>query len=108
LRCDPYDRAPVDIARVVTGLEAQARAALWQPAVYIPARTPMPDVSAAALANGMDDAESPSPSALSSPALPSHARVAAWTKRIKLKRPSSLVADESSGRIILRSLRAEM
>jgi hypothetical protein len=95
-------------SRVTTGLEAQARASRWQTAAYILERPPVPDVSAAALAKGMDAAENhPLPPVANSSALPAGARVAGWTKRIKAKVATS-VADESPVRIILRSLRAEM
>ena len=95
-------------SRVKSGLEAQDRAAEWQAAGYVLERPPVPDVSAALLAKGMDAAENhPLPPGANSNALPVGPRVAGWTKLIKAKVATS-VADESSGRIILRSLRAEM
>ena len=95
-------------SRVTTGLEAQERASRWQSAGYILESPPVPDVSAAALARGMDAAENhPLPPDANSSASPVGPRVAGWTKRIKAKVATS-VADESPGRIILRSLRAEM
>jgi hypothetical protein len=95
-------------SRVTTGLEAQERASRWQTAAYILERPRVPDVSATALAKGMDAAENhPLPPDANSSAMPVGPRVAGWTKRIKAKVVTS-VADESPGRIILRSLRAEM
>ena len=95
-------------SRVTTGLEAQERASRWQTAGYILERPPVPDVSAAALAKGMDAAENhPLPPDANSSALRVGPRVAGWTKRIKAK-VATTIADESPGRIILRSLRAEM
>ena len=56
----------------------------------------------------MDAAENRSlPLDTKSNALRLEPRVAGWMKRIKAKRATS-VADESSGSIILRSLRTEM
>ena len=95
-------------SRVKSGLEAQDRAAEWQAAGYVLERPPVPDVPAAALAKAMDAAENyPLPPDVKSNALPVGPRVAGWTKRIKAKTATSF-ADDSSGRIILRSLRAEM
>jgi hypothetical protein len=95
-------------SRVATGLEAQDRTAGWQSADYILERPPVPDVSATALAKGMDAAENlPLPCGVRSNELPVGPRVAGWAKRINAKTATS-VADESTGRIILRSLRMEM
>ena len=103
-----FEKSAPNTSRVTTGLEAQERAAGWQSAGYILERPPVPGVSAAVLAKGMDAAENhPLPPGANSNALPVGPRVAGWTKRIKAKVATS-VADESSGRIILRSLRAEM
>jgi hypothetical protein len=102
------EKSTPNTSRVTTGLEAQERAAGWQSAGYILEMPTVPDVSAALLAKGMDAAENhPLPPGANSNALPVGPRVAGWTKRIKAKVATS-VADESSGRVILRSLRAEM
>ena len=44
-------------SRVALGLEAQQRAAGWQPSGSVPARPTEPEVSAAELAKGLDEAE---------------------------------------------------
>ena len=44
-------------SRIKTGLEAQERAAKWRSADYALERPPVPDVSVAALAKGLDAAE---------------------------------------------------
>ena len=44
-------------SRVAVGLEAQQRAAGWQPSGSVPERPTEPDVSATELAKGIDDAE---------------------------------------------------
>jgi hypothetical protein len=103
-----FKKGVPNASRVATGLEAQERTAGWQSAGYILERPPVPQVSAAALAKGMDAAEThPLPWGVRSNELPVGTRVAGWAKRINAKTATS-VADESSGSIILRSLRMEM
>ncbi|GAG08723.1 unnamed protein product [marine sediment metagenome] len=102
-------------SRVKTGLEAQERQAQWQSTDHVLERPPVPDVSAAALAKGLEAAETHSlpaethspPTDVSSKARPTRPRVAGWMKRDKPKAATSL-ADESPSLIITRSLRGEM
>jgi hypothetical protein len=89
-------------SRVDVGLQAQARAANWQAgspttSTVIP---PTPELSAALLAQGMDDAEANEHSVTATTV----ARVAGWIKRAK---PQPLLTSDSPGRIIERSLRAD-
>ena len=92
-------------SRVKSGLEAQERAARWKPAGYVLDRPPAPDLAAAALAKGLDTAEShPLPPVTKVDVWANQPRVAGWMKRTKARG----VADENTGRIILRSLRSEM
>ena len=103
-----FEKSAPKTSRVMTGLEAQERAAGWQSAVIVLETPPVPDVSAAALAKGMDAAENRSlPPDTKSNGSTLRARVAGWMKRTNPKRVTT-VADESPGSIILRSLRAEM
>ena len=93
-------------SRVAVGLEAQQRAAGWQPSGSVPERPTEPDVSATELAKGIDDAENhPLPSNANSNE-PTGPRVEGWSKRMDLKKPASIV--DEIGHIILRSLRSEM
>jgi hypothetical protein len=103
-----FEKSAPKTSRVMTGLEAQERAAGWQSAVIVLETPPVPDVSAAALAKGMDAAENRSlPPDTKSNGSTLRPRVAGWMKRTNPKRVTT-VADESPGSIILRSLRAEM
>ena len=52
-----FEKSAAKTSRVTTGLEAQERAAGWQSAVIVLETPPVPDVSAATLAKGMDAAE---------------------------------------------------
>lgn len=99
-------------SRVTVGLEAQTRQAQWQSAGQALERPPVPDVSAATLAKGLDAAENhrenhPLPPVAKSKTPPIRARVAAWMKRGKPKAVTNL-AEESPNRLIERSLRGEM
>ena len=123
-----FEKSAAKTSRVTTGLEAQERAAGWQSAVIVLETPPVPDVSAAALAKGMDAAEiralpPDTKSNVGSNFAPKlsqnrlrnrrnigstlRPRIAGWMKRINAKRGTT-VADESPNSIILRSLRAEM
>ena len=89
-------------SRAEVGLQAQARAANWQ-AGSLPKSTVIPsepELPAALLAKGMDEADAHAPSVTPTTV----ARVAGWTKRAK---PQPALKSESPGAIVERSLRAD-
>lgn len=114
-------------SRVEVGLEAHARSAEWQPTSYVVEMRAVapPQLSAGALARGMDDAERlPLPPGHAMPSAKRHpvvkarvaVRVAGWVKRMK-PAPKTMTArkeiqetkgnyDETPARIIERSLMA--
>ncbi len=106
-------------SRVDTFLAAQERGATSENAKerLIPAATSLP---AGTLAKAMDEAEQigdnpaakESDTAATTPTVPAplaeKPRVAGWVKRIPKRALSAVLPDETSGRLIMRSLRAEM
>ncbi len=96
-------------SRVNVVLAAQERAVSPQISgeSVVPA-TPSPSVPVGTLAKALDDAEQ-STEQVSDAAAPVRPRVAGWVKRLSRPVSSSAAARvESSGRIVTRSLRAEM
>jgi hypothetical protein len=94
-------------SRVNVVLAAQERPVSPQTsgAALVPA-APSPSVPVGTLAKALDDAEQSNEQTQSTPTL-ARPRVAGWVKRLP-KAWVPTARDESSGRIVMRSLRAEM
>jgi hypothetical protein len=96
---------PVHVSRAEAELRSRNRTANWrqpQTARLVP---PAPQTSVVELTKGLEEAEGISP-AMRKPHLVSRTRVAGWVRREK-SGPRSHVSNESTSRIILRSLFAQ-
>ena len=93
---------PAHASRAEVGLRSQERAANWRPALAVRLVPPAPRMSVSDLTKGLEEAEGNS-SAIRKPRLVHRARVAGWAHREK----SSHVSNESTSRVILRSLLAQ-
>ena len=106
-----FAEQPATVSRVVVGLAAQGRAAIWQPVAYDagPSQPPLPPPSLAILAQQLDAAEQHEPVTKTKRrpiALSRGPRVAGWVAR-KSAHPAR-VDPETTEEIIARSLKAEL
>jgi hypothetical protein len=92
----------VHVSRAEAGLRSRERAINWQPPLADPLVPPPPQMSVNELTKGLEEAEGDSPS-IRKPRVVQRARVAGWAHREK----SSRVSNESTNRVILRSLFAQ-
>ena len=104
-----FAEQPATESRVVVGLAAQDRAAMWQPVAYDAGPSPPPPPSLAILAQQLDEAEQHEPITKTKRrpiALSRGPRVAGWVAQ-KSAHPAR-VDPETTAEIIARSLKAEL